>query len=197
MKISSWWIWAIIVSAAVITLLVLVIIYMNKTSNVTNITDVINKYGPPNTYIGATDLESGAKNFNLNTPSIDTQLLKFTVDKTWKAGTSALVSGKVLFNFDSGLILISDPPLPFTFSVPTPFIKIPGGSGILDIDSVTSNANNGDSIYLDLEFTTIPLNPGDVVYIQLITDSSIGANGGNTVPVTGQLMSNTYTPVTA
>lgn len=195
MEISSWWIWAIIISAAVITLLVLVIVYMNKTSNVTNVTDVINKYGPPNTYIGASDLESGAKNFNLNTVSINTQLLKFTVDKNWKAGTSALVSGKVLFNFDSGLI--ADPTASYTFSVSTPFINLPGGSGILDIDNITTYSVNGNNIYLDLEFTSTPLNPGDIVYIQLGTFSTIGANGGTTVPVTGQLMSNTYTPVTA
>jgi hypothetical protein len=187
---NNWLIWAFLVTAAVITLLVLVIVYMNKTSNIENTT--INKYGPPNTYIGATDLQSQAKNLPLDVTTLDIPLIEFTVDKNWKAGTKALISGKVVYDFSD-----SSADYNVTYTVKCLQYSPPVGGGSLLISTITapvqSTITTGLTVNLDMVSNT--LNPGDVVKMYLNTYNASGSGSGDTA--TGTLVFNTYTPVAA
>ena len=104
---NFWNIWGFLITAAVITLLVLVIVYMNKTTTVENkTTDIINNYNPPDTYVGATSLEPESQNINLDTNTfpqpgpfiIGVPAIKFVVDKNWKPNTKALITGSIKYD---------------------------------------------------------------------------------------------------
>jgi hypothetical protein len=172
-----WTLWALLITAAVITLLVLVMVYINKTSNIENVT--INKYGPPNTYIGATSINSLAATLDMTGNVIEGPLCNFTVDKSWKAGTKALLSGEVLY-------VLSAPNNAASWGV-SYSVNGGGATEIYRIDNIA-----GKQVYLNLEYITVSLNPNDKVEF-FINITNVGGSG----TATGSVVFNTYTPVAA
>jgi hypothetical protein len=174
---NYWNIWGLLITAAVITLLVLVIVYMNKTSNIENVT--VNKYGPPNTYVGATSLYPTVQVLDMNFTATEGPLCSFTVDKSWKAGTKALISGEIVY-------VLSTVNANATWGVS---YSVDNGSQteIYKIDAIS-----GKQVYLNLDCITTPLNPGDKVEFFLQ-----GTNSGGSGTASGSVVFNTYTPVAA
>lgn len=207
---NYWNIWGLLITAAVITLLVLVIVYMNKTTTVENkTTDIINNYNPPDTYIGATNIESETQTINLKNDNetlvssflTGAPLLQFTVDKNWKANTPALISGSIKFEPSDSSFPTENNIEIFGLSSNV-YDSVNRGTtqfGYLTVATTINSINATPegpyptNFSLDFSMTSLPLNPGDVVQIYLswlknstiITDTIYNLN----------LVSNTYTPI--
>jgi hypothetical protein len=180
MNINYKLIWGLLITAAVITLLVLVIVYMNKTTTVENkTTDIINNYNPPDTYAGATTFNISNTVFMEQNSVTSGPIAEFIIDKNWKAGTKASISGQVIYELD---VVNTDINMEAGFSINNSF----GGPVTFLVDAI-----QGKYVYLNFNGITTPLNPSDKIELNIL-----GRNPSITnVTATGKYITSTYTPI--